>query len=399
VRVLIVNDWVRVEGGAEGYVRWLRGALEQAGDEVRLLTASSGSAAGGTADYVARSSERPIAQAALQVANPFAVSAMRRAVREFRPDVVLGVMFEMHLSPAVLLAAGAPVVLSVMYYKPFCPNGLKLLPSGERCTMRAGAVCRRTGCTGLAHWLRDRPRYHLIRSCLTGARAVVTCSEWMRSELLREGVPSTVLPPPAVAPAEGFVRVPSREPSFVFVGRLAREKGVASLLHAFALLRQSQTDARLVLVGDGPERASLEVLARELGLEEHVSFRGLVTAHRIDSEFANPWGLVVPSLWAEPFGIVALEGVVRRVPVIVSAGGGLEEIVCEGSSGLTFPAGDASALAERLARIASGTAFPTHVLDPAVAEEARERHDPHDHLARMRGVLAAAGAHGNGAAA
>ncbi len=167
MRVLLVTDWTANEGGIETYVARLRDELRAAGDEVRLLTSSAGSAAQGSAEYVALGSDRPFAQAGLQLVNPSAVARVRQALREFRPDVVQVNMFEKYLSPAVLYATQAvPTVAMVHYSKPICPTALKLLPDGALCTEPAGLVCLRSKCVGLAEWLRDRPRYALLHGGL-----------------------------------------------------------------------------------------------------------------------------------------------------------------------------------------------------------------------------------------
>src|SRR5690606_20495241 len=104
--------------------------------------------------------------------------------------------------------------------------------------------------------------------------------------------------------------------------------------------RRVTPTARLRVVGEGPERPALEALARSLGLDGAVSFRGWVSPADVEHELADAWAQVVPSLWAEPLGLIALEAIVRGVPVIASAAGGLGEIVEHGRSGLLFPNGD-----------------------------------------------------------
>src|ERR1700693_367788 len=147
MRILLMTDWNRGQGGTEAYMSWLRAGLTAAGDEVRLLTSSAGSAADGSADYIAYGTNRLLAQTFLQVANPFAVTTLRRALREFRPDAVLVSSFAYHLSPAVFLALGGlPVVLFLVDYKCVCPIGTKLLPSGAICEAHAGWICHRRGC-------------------------------------------------------------------------------------------------------------------------------------------------------------------------------------------------------------------------------------------------------------
>src|SRR6185503_9868863 len=239
MRVLLVTDWVRVRGGVEAYTAWLHAGLTAAGDEVRLLTSTTGSAGDGRADFRAWGTERPAGQAFLQVVNPFAVAQVRRALREFRPDVALVNTFASQLSPAVLRPLRTvPTVLSLHDYKAVCPTGCKLLPGGERCRVRAGLVCWREGCLGLPHWLRDQARYALIRAGLRSVDRIVVGSRWMQEELARNEVPAEHVPLPVPAPGPSFRRSPAAVPTFLFCGRLQPEKGVPLLLRAFARLHR-----------------------------------------------------------------------------------------------------------------------------------------------------------------
>lgn len=387
MRILLVTDWPEAGGGVETYVTLLARGLGQAGEDVRLLTSSVGGGAA-VADYVAFGSRHPVLQSVLQIANPAAARAIRRALGEFQPDVVHVSMFEMHLSPSVLAAVrGVPTVLSIAYYKPVCPNGLKLLPDDSRCTVRQGVVCWRGGCTPLAHWLRDRPRYARIGRGIRGAAAVVACSRWLQRELRDAGIEAQWSAWPIEAPSAGFRRVPAPTPLFVFTGRLAREKGVGTLLRALARAHRQGAGARLRVVGDGPLRPALEHLTAELGLGDAVEFTGWLPQQRVEAQLADAWALVAPSLWAEPLGLTALEAVVRGLPVIASATGGLAETVEHGVSGLLFPNGDADALAACLVDVASGRALAGGVPHDTV-ERLKARHDLGRHVAWLRALFA-----------
>jgi glycosyltransferase involved in cell wall biosynthesis len=231
VRILLVADWPRLEGGTESYVAAVREGLREAGDDVRLLTGSAGSRADGTADVVAPSAERLAAQAFLQVANPLAAAAVRRAVRELAPEAVLVTTFLTHLSPAILLPLRrVPTVLLVADYRPVCPVATKLLPDGALCSEPAGTVCMRRGCVGPVHWLRDRPRYALLRAGLASVDRVVACSESLRRALADAGIRADAVDLPIAPPADRVEREPSASPTFVYAGRLRREKGVDLLL-------------------------------------------------------------------------------------------------------------------------------------------------------------------------
>jgi glycosyltransferase involved in cell wall biosynthesis len=389
VRVLLITDWMSGSGGAESYVSWVRDGLRAGGDDVRLLTSTAGSAGDGRAEYLAYGTGHPAAQALLQIVNPFAVQRVAAAIREFAPEVVLVNMFEHHLSPAILpLLRRVPAVLFLTDYKCICPLGSKMLPDGRRCVEPAGLVCWRSGCLGAAHWLRDQPRYALIRHGLRYLDRVITCSEWMRRELEANGVPAQVLSLAVPAPGARFQRRPAADPQFVYCGRLETTKGVAMLLHALARVRTAAPRARLRIVGRGAEAEGLRLLARDLGLEGAVTFRGWVAPGEVEHELADAWALVVPSLWAEPLGLVALEALVRGVPVIASADGGLGEVLADPARGLLFPNGDTAALAGRLEEVASGRAFPGHRLAEDVVVRAREDFALDRNLSSLRGILA-----------
>ena len=375
MRVLLITDWLSGFGGAERCILAIREGLRSAGDEVRLLTSDVGTAGDGTAEYRAHGSERLVAKALLQVANPYAFVAVHRAVRDFAPDVALVNMFEHQLSPAIFAALGVvPTVLSITDYNVICPVSSKLLPDYRRCQSPPGLICWRSGCLTAPHWLRDQARYALIRRGRERVARVITCSEWMRRELARHGIPAETVTPPSPTPGPAFLRQAAAEPTLVYCGRLDRTKGVPLLLRAFARLRYTVPAARLRIVGEGPMRPALEDQVRHLELASAVTFRGMIPPERVEDELAAAWAAVVPSLWAEPLGLVAIEAILRGVPVVASADGGLSETVEHGVSGLLFANGDEEALAGQLEEVASGRAFPTHAVAEAAMRRLAQRH-------------------------
>jgi glycosyltransferase involved in cell wall biosynthesis len=388
MRVLLVTDWNSNAGGAESYIMMLRDSLRAAGDDVRLL------ACGAVLDdellphEKIRGSDRLSAQAFLQIVNPFAVARVRAVTREFRPDVALVSHFAYHLSPAALTGLrNLPTVVSVMDYKCVCPVGTKLLPDNALCGVRAGVVCQRNGCVSAAHWLRDRPRYAMMHSALSHASRIVSPSRWIQRELAIAGMQAEHIPLAVPPPSPGFRRTPAASPLFLYCGRLSREKGVGLLISAFARSLYAVPDAQLRIVGDGPERVALEDLVETLDIGDSVVFTGRVAPQRVEAELANTWAVVSPSLWAEPFGLIALEAIVHGVPVIASATGGLAELVEDRLHGLLFPNGDERALSECIRAVAQSTLFPTHRLPVEVVERAAHASSPARHANRMRSLF------------
>lgn len=142
-----------------------------------------------------------------------------------------------------------------------------------------------------------------------------------------------------------------RTGDLVFLGRLVSEKGVDLLLEALAILRTRHLSPSLTIVGGGPELAPLQQFTTRLELDGQVTFSGPKRDAALRSLLRQHKILVVPSRYDEPFGVVALEGIACGCVVVGSRGGGLPEAI--GPCGLTFPNGDAQALAGALESLLS----------------------------------------------
>ncbi len=130
------------------------------------------------------------------------------------------------------------------------------------------------------------------------------------------------------------------------IAHLIPEKGVEVALKALRLL---PAQVRMWIVGDGPQRPSLERHAKELQVEHQVTFCGLQSNVAPYMQAADC--VVCPSLWGEAAGLVILEAMGCGLPVVASHVGGIPEFVEEGTTGYLFPAGDHETLAERVGRL------------------------------------------------
>jgi len=194
------------------------------------------------------------------------------------------------------------------------------------------------------------------------ANQIICCSQYMQDEICSLfGVhrSSVIIIPNGVEP-EQFVELPEdpqvifdpREKALVFLGRLVPEKGVWQLLNCFPRVLESVPEARLYIGGRGPQKTILEQRAQKLGINERVEFTGFLRDKERNYVYNQAKVAVFPSLY-EPFGIVALEAMTTRTPVIVSEVGGLSEIVVHRQTGLKVPPGHESKLAEAIIEILS----------------------------------------------
>jgi len=143
----------------------------------------------------------------------------------------------------------------------------------------------------------------------------------------------------------------ARDKTLIFVGRLVSDKGVDLLLQALKLLRLEGSSPDLTIVGSGPEETNLRKLGVDLDLDRQVRFAGQKSGPALAEIFNQHRILVVPSRWAEPFGVVALEGIACGAVVIGSEQGGLKEAI--GPCGVTFENGNASQLAVQIKTLLS----------------------------------------------
>lgn len=168
-----------------------------------------------------------------------------------------------------------------------------------------------------------------------------------------------------------------------FVGRLVSDKGADTALRAIAILAETGRRLPLTVIGGGPEESALRSSATELGIEAHVTFRGRLAPDAISAILNRHRYLLVPSRWAEPFGIVALEGIASGCIPIGTDQGGLVDAI--GRCGPLFPAGDAGTLAERLLHLEDDPALCEHYRS-AFAEHL-SAHTPHRVAARYLAVF------------
>jgi glycosyltransferase involved in cell wall biosynthesis len=149
-------------------------------------------------------------------------------------------------------------------------------------------------------------------------------------------------------------RDPAPDPEIVFLGRVTPYKGLGLAIEALATLRSGRHPrARLVVIG--PEQPQYAAQMRELvsrrGLDGAVSWRGQLTAEESAAALSRAHALIVPSVWDEPFGLVAIEGALARVPVVAADVGGISEGLSDGEHALLFERGDSAGAAIALTRV------------------------------------------------
>ncbi len=199
----------------------------------------------------------------------------------------------------------------------------------------------------------DRSFHRVIRFALERSDAVTAVSRYLSDRTRRDfapDLPIEVIPnfvtggesPPPPDPRARERWAPGGEPILMHISNFRPVKRVGDVVRVFRLVRE-QRPAKLVLVGEGPERLFVQQLVREFELSGDVHFAG--EQDDIQGPLAAADLLLLPSE-QESFGLTALEAMGARVPVIATAIGGLPEVVADGETGRLFPVGEVAGMAE-----------------------------------------------------
>jgi glycosyltransferase involved in cell wall biosynthesis len=281
-----------------------------------------------------------------------------RLIADFEPELV-----HLHQVPGLplelysdLAASGLPIVETIYDYGLLCPNSWAVHGDGRPCQSGPGAECFRHGCTknypfNPGSVLAASARLKLVRGAVD---VLIAPTEHLRSRLLAAGMCEVVsLPyyPVAKARRGEPPAAQEREPLVLVVARLEREKGVHTLVEAFARLAALEPSARLEVIGDGPERTGLEQRLARLGLEARVLFRGATDIETVRERMAHARLLAIPSIWMEALPLVTFDANAAGLPIVAHSIGGLPEAVADGDSGLLVPVGDAEAFAAAMRRL------------------------------------------------
>jgi glycosyltransferase involved in cell wall biosynthesis len=199
-----------------------------------------------------------------------------------------------------------------------------------------------------------------------GRSAAVTCISTFVRDIVERAYPSGGHGRPMVVPhgvdtkefhpgvcGDGIrerYRVGRKEKLVLTVQRLFPRKGVQHFVKAAAIVRRERPEARFLIVGDGPERAGLEALTREVGLGRVLEFAGRVDSSQLPAVYAAS-DVFAFHTYHEGLGIVLLEAIASGRPVVTTVAGGTTDIIREGENGLLVPPGDDRALADAVVRL------------------------------------------------
>lgn len=196
----------------------------------------------------------------------------------------------------------------------------------------------------------------MMRRALADAAAVTSVASMAGTEAAGMiGVAASTIPLTPMPLALGVAGDPdAARQGAIFVGRLTKAKGVATLLDALAMLKRDGRPVELTVVGDGPERPVLKAQALALGL--NVTFTGFVAPELVAGHLRDKRVLVLPAA-DQGLGLVAAEALMQGVPVVATRSGVIPDLLYDPDAGMIVPPGNPSLLAGAIREVMADERF------------------------------------------
>lgn len=393
MKVLLVNKFHYIKGGSETYYFSLGDLLEKRGHQViwfsmkddRNLPCAQSKYFVNNVDFNAAGNPLKSSAAALHLL--YSLEARRKFARlldDEKPDVIHLNIFQSQLTGSIVDEARKrqiPVVYTAHDLKSVCPNYLM---------MHHQKVCEK--CLGGQYW------HCFANGCMKASRAksllasmeayvyklnktyrkidyVITPSAFYKKKMEAAGIYRCPIEHVKNFLPEGTVyQEGSRGDYFLYFGRLAREKGIHTLIKAF---RKAHTKEKLLVVGTGPEEMRLQLMVKKLGMEDKILFLGFKTGKELKQIVANALCVCLPSEWYEngPYSILEAQALGR--PAIVSDYGGLPELVEDGITGYITEAGNVSDLTEKIRKMSETDMDSAYISNQAAQAYSADQYAEH----------------------
>jgi glycosyltransferase involved in cell wall biosynthesis len=363
MKIVIVNDFAHVNGGASQVALGSARALAERGHDVSFFSAvgpidpslqADGVEVVCTGQHEILTDPNRWRAAAQGLWNAAAAGRFERSLDRFERR---GSVIHLHgwtkaLSSSVARVAirrGFKVVVTLHDYFLACPNGGFLdYPAARPCGLRAlSAQCLLRRCDSRSYpqklWRVARQiLQHRVGLLPRGVRNYIAVSDFSYEALrgyLPRGNRLHRIDNPVETPRQAPVEI-ARNAKFAFVGRLSPEKGALMLASCASAL-----GAELMLIGDGPQRPAVAAAY------ERANITGWLPRCGVVERLRSARALVLPSLWWETQGLVVLEAAALGVPAIVPDRSAARESVVDGITGLCFRQGDEYDLAAKMRRM------------------------------------------------
>lgn len=362
MRILQVNKYNYIRGGAEKYFIEISRELKELGHQVAIFSMKHPKNIPSDFEkyFVSRISFNE-GGFKNKIIGPFrllfsftARRKFRRLVKDFRPDIIHIHNIYHQISPSILRVAKKrkiPVIMHLHDYKLVCPN-YQLLAHNKICYRCLGGKyynCLQQRCFKNSFWrsflatIEMYLHHRLLKVYRKNIDLFIAPSQSMKDTVVKFGWPENkikVLYNFSEKLQNNLMDSPGDYS--LYFGRLSKEKGIDVLLSALSLANRK---IKLKIIGSGPEEENLKKMVKDLKLGSRVKFLGPKFGEELFSEVKKAQVIFIPSIWLENMPLTLLEAMMLKKVVIASNTGGLPELIKDGQTGFLFKRGDDQDLA------------------------------------------------------
>jgi len=353
VKILFIHNRYKQFGGEDVAVEQETALLRAKGHDVKILFFDNENIAG----FFSK-----IKVACQSVYNFSSARIVKKTIKELRPDIIHVHNLFFTASPSILFVSHRhkiPVVFTIHNYRLVCSNAL-LLRNNMVCEL---CVSKKFPLHGIRYKCYHNSRsatalvtfitgiHKLFNTWRNKVSAFIALNEFSQNRILQS---SLDLPENKMMTKPNFVFDPGgaigvREDYFLFVGRIVKEKGVETLLEAFATMPEK----KIIIIGNGPE---LVYLKERFQSFNNIQFKGHLDKREVLPIIKKSKACICPSIWYEGSPLTILEAFATGTPVIASRLGSMQETIKDGYNGFHFTAGDVNDLKEKVERLIQVTA-------------------------------------------
>ena len=369
MKILQVNKFNYIRGGAEKYFIEISRELEKASHQVAIFSMHHPKNTESKWDkyFVSRISFNE-AKLRDRLIAPFRIlysfeakRKFKKLIKDFQPDIIHIHNIYHQISPSILSVAKKykiPVIMHLHDYKLICPN-YQLFVNNKICYKCQGQKyynCLKYKCFKKSFWQSllvtiEMYFHHKILNIYNkNIDLFIAPSEFMKKTVVDFGIAEKKVEvvynfsdnlnnSPDIQEESGYI---------LYFGRLSKEKGIDVLLKALTL---TKSKINAIIIGSGPEEEDLKKMAENLDLKDRVKFLGYKSGEELKDYVNKAKMIAMPSIWAENMPFSLIEALQAGKIVIASNTGGMPELVKDGETGFLFENGNSQDLANKIDEI------------------------------------------------
>jgi glycosyltransferase involved in cell wall biosynthesis len=366
VKILEIISLGYVAGGAEHSLTQIMPALCEKGYNIKTLASDLGADQKHFSDYTFKNIDHagPL-KLLFFLFNPFSFFAVKKLLKEYRPDVVHlhtmnqvtpSVLFLLRKYPTVMTLHGPETFLRELFVWFLLPSHFKNRVYDKNELNLPGKFT--------SFYFNCLQKF-LYRFALKNVDVFIAPSKYIQEAAKADVSPIVHIPNfIELRPFQNF----QQNYNLLFVGRLEKVKGVDFLIQALPRIISAFPQTTLTIIGDGSHKAALVDLAKSYRLERYIHFTGWVENKELDVYYQKASMVLVPSIFVEAFGIVILEAMSAGKPVIGTRVGGIPEIIEDGVNGYLVEPKNSEQIAEKVIHL-----FQEEEILQALGRNARKR--------------------------